>query len=116
MGRTIVLLEHKRLRSLVNKLPDDRRLFVLVALRPAHRFPENDFISFRPKSLRYACAKCMHPAFCSNEARSFANCFLNIRLHRKQLKETMCTIRIRMTSTGFYHRQKCVSEFIYHVE
>ena len=60
-GRTIVLLEQQSLRSLVNKLPDDRRLFVLVALRPAYRAPENDFISFRPKSPRYACTKCMQP-------------------------------------------------------
>jgi hypothetical protein len=38
-------------------LPDDRRLFVLVALRPACRAPENDFISFRPKSRRFTPCK-----------------------------------------------------------
>ena len=48
-------------KRLLTMLPDDRRLFVLVALRPAYRAPENDFISFRPKSPRYACAKCMQP-------------------------------------------------------
>jgi len=71
-------------------------------------------ICYRYPSVYFACVQTKSPE--KSKARSFANSFLNIRLHRKQLKETMCTIRIRMTSTGFYHRQNCFNEFICRVK